>query len=57
MKKQCEKDDGAKTIQRLVPEKYKIQLGEAQTDLKGVDNSAHTLWAYGMGLFVSGGWI
>ena len=38
-----EKEDGAKAIQRLIPEKYKIRFGDAQVDLGGVDNSVHTL--------------
>ena len=29
-------------MQRLVPEKYKTQLGNAQVDLESVDNAAHT---------------
>ena len=38
-----EKEDGAKAIQRLVLEKYKIRFGDAQVDLgEGVDNSVHT---------------
>ena len=37
-----EKEDGAKAIQRLVPEKYKTRFGDAQIDLEGVDNSVHT---------------
>ena len=37
-----EREDGAKAIQRLVPEKYEIQLGDAQVDLDGVNNSVHT---------------
>ena len=36
-----EKEDRSKAIQGLVPEKYKIQFGDAQVDLEeGVDNSA-----------------
>ena len=38
----CGKEDGAKKIQRLVFEKYKIQLGDTQADLEGVDNSVLT---------------
>ena len=38
-----EKEDGVKTIQWLVPEKYKIRFGDAQVDLEeGVYNSAYT---------------
>ena len=37
-----EKGDGAKAIQRLVPEKYKIRFDDAQVDLEIVDNSVHT---------------
>ena len=38
-----EEEDGAKAIQRLVPEKHKIRFGDAQVDLKeGVDDSVHT---------------
>ena len=38
-----EKKDGVKAIQRLVPEKYKIQSGNTQVDLEeGVDNSVFT---------------
>ena len=37
-----EKEDGANTIQGLVPKKYKTQLGDAQVDLESVDNAAHT---------------
>ena len=38
-----EKEDGVKAIQRLVPEKYKIQSGDTQVDLEeGMDNSIHT---------------
>ena len=38
-----DKENGVKAIQRLVPEKYKIRLGDAQVDLEeGVDNSFHT---------------
>ena len=29
-----EKEDGAKAIQRLIPEKYKIRFGDAQVDLE-----------------------
>ena len=37
------KEDGVKTIQQLVPEKYKIQFGNAQADLEEVvDNYVHT---------------
>ena len=39
----CEREDGVKAIQQLVPEKYKIRFGNAQIDLEeGVDNSVHT---------------
>ena len=38
----CEEEDGVKAIQQLVPEKYKMRFGDAQVDLEGVDNSAHT---------------
>ena len=37
-----EKEDEAKAIQWLFPEKYKTRFGDAQIDLEGVDNSAHT---------------
>ena len=37
-----DKENGAKAIQRLVPEKYKIRFGDAQVDLEGVENSIHT---------------
>ena len=37
-----QKEDGAKAIQRLVPEKYKTQLDNVQVDLESVDNAAHT---------------
>ena len=38
-----EEEDGAKAIQQLVPEKYKIQFGDAQVDLKeSVDDSVNT---------------
>ena len=37
-----QKKDGAKSIQWLVPEKYKIGLGDAQVDLEGADNSVLT---------------
>ena len=38
-----EMESGAKAIQRLVPEKYKVRLGDAQIDLEeGVDNSVYT---------------
>ena len=37
-----EKEDEAKAIQRLVPEKYKTRFGDAQIDFEGVDNSLHT---------------
>ena len=37
-----DKEDGAKVIQRLFPEKYKNRFGNAQVDLECVDNSVHT---------------
>ena len=37
-----EKEDGVKTIQLLVPKKYKIRYGDAQADLESVDNSVNT---------------
>ena len=38
-----EKEDGVKAIQRVVPEKYKIQSGDTQVNLEeGVNNSIHT---------------
>ena len=38
-----DKENGVKAIQRLVPEKYKIQFGDTQVDLEEcVDNSFHT---------------
>ena len=37
-----EKEDEVKVIQRLVPKKYKIQFGNTQADLEGVDNCVHT---------------
>ena len=37
-----DKENGAKAIQRLVPEKYKIRFGDAQVDLEGVEISIHT---------------
>ena len=37
-----QEEDGAKAVQRLVLEKYKIRLGDAQVGLQGVDNSVLT---------------
>ena len=37
-----EKEDEVKVIQQLVPKKYKIQFGNTQADLEGVDNCVHT---------------
>ena len=37
-----EKETGLKALQRLVPEKYKVRLGNACVDLKGVDKFVHT---------------
>ena len=37
-----EKEAGIKQIQRLVPDKYKIRLGDACVDLEGVDRFVHT---------------
>ena len=37
-----EKEAGVKQIQRLVPEKYKMRLGDACVDLEGVDRFVHT---------------
>ena len=37
-----DKEDGAKVIQRLFPEKYKIRFGNAKVDLECVDNSVYT---------------
>ena len=38
-----EKEDEVKAIQGLVPEKYKIQFGDAQVDLEGVDRIVNTI--------------
>ena len=38
-----DKENGVKAIRWLVPEKYKIWLGDAQVNLEeGVDNAFHT---------------
>ena len=37
-----ERKNGIKVIQRLVPEKYKMRLGDAEIDLKDVENIIHT---------------
>ena len=36
-----DRDSGRKAIQRLVPEKYKVRLGDVITDLEGVDKFVH----------------
>ena len=33
-----DRENGFKAMQRLVPEKYKMRLGDAEIDMEGVDN-------------------
>ena len=37
-----DRDSGIKAIQRLVPEKYKVRLGDVNVDLEDVDKYVHT---------------